>query len=111
MFAMWPSGWPAGAGCRNPVRPAALAGRERAGEGGGSRVRFGALDGVEELPAGVLRGTAGWCPPGARLRRASGRGRKGAARRGFSRAGGARLSGAGTVETPVDAVQRRRVPL
>jgi hypothetical protein len=109
MFAMWPLWRPAGAGFAIPARPAALAGRERAGEGGGgSRVRFGALDGVEELPAGVLRGTAGRCPPGARLRRASGRGRKGAARRGFSRAGGARLSGAGTVETPVDAVQRRR---
>jgi hypothetical protein len=53
-------GLPAGAGCRNPARPTALAGRERAGEGPrGSRVRFGALDGVEELLAGgapVARG-------------------------------------------------------
>jgi hypothetical protein len=87
-----------------------LAGRERVGEGGGgSRVRFRALDGVEELPAGALRGTAGRCPPGAFLRQVSGRSRKGAARRGFGRAGGARLSGAGTVKTPVDAGQRRRV--
>jgi hypothetical protein len=91
MFAMWPSGRPAGAGFEIPARPAALAGRERAGEGPrGSRVRFGALYGVEELLAGVLRGTAGRCPPGARLRWASGRGRKGAARRGFSRAGGSK---------------------
>jgi hypothetical protein len=53
-------GLPAGAGYRNPARPAALAGREQAGEGPrGSRVRFRALDGVEELPAGgapVARG-------------------------------------------------------
>jgi hypothetical protein len=61
MFAMWSLWRPAGAGLPIPARPAALAGRERAGEGGGgSRVRFRALDGVEELPAGVLRGTRRW---------------------------------------------------
>jgi hypothetical protein len=108
---MWPSGWPAGAACRNPARPAAVAERERAGEGAvGSRVRFGGLVWVEELPVGALRGTAGLCPPGACLRRVSSQSGKGAARRGFSRAGGARLRGARTVKVPVDAGQRRRAP-
>jgi hypothetical protein len=60
MFAIWPSGWPAGAGCRNPARPAALAGRERAGEcGGGSRVRFGGLVQAETRSAMVLGGGQG----------------------------------------------------
>jgi hypothetical protein len=50
-------GLPAGADCRNPARPAALAGRERAGEGPrGPRVRFGALDGVEVAGGEVLGG-------------------------------------------------------
>jgi hypothetical protein len=68
------------------------------------------LAGVEELPVGALRGTAGRCPPGACLRRVSGQSRKGAARRGFGRAGGARLRGARTVKAPVDAGQRWRLP-
>jgi hypothetical protein len=67
MLAMWPSGWPAGAACRNPARPAAVAERERAGEGGGgSRVRFGGLVWAETRPAmavGVHAGCLRRRPP------------------------------------------------
>jgi hypothetical protein len=60
---MQPLWRPAGAGLPIPVRPAALAGRERAGEGrGGSRVRFRALDGVEVAGGGVLGGARHWPP-------------------------------------------------
>jgi hypothetical protein len=59
------------------------------------------LVGGEGLPARVHRGTAGRHPPGARLRRALGRGRKGAARRDFSTVGRQGLGALGTAESTI----------
>jgi hypothetical protein len=61
---MWPSGQPAGAGCRNPASsPRFLAG-EGQGEGPwGLGAWFGCLDGVEVAGGGVLSGGGRHRPP------------------------------------------------
>jgi hypothetical protein len=86
---MWPLSRPAGAGLPIPARPAALAGRERAGEGGGgSRVRFRCLDGVEMAGGGVRNGRRRW-PPLEQLVRRGGA----ALRRGGTSVGCGRCQG------------------
>jgi hypothetical protein len=62
-FAIGPLGWPAGAACRNPARPAALRSGEGVEEGlGVARVRFRAPDGVEEADGGRRTGDPRWRP-------------------------------------------------